>query len=209
MAHIGNRAHATFIHNWYHDLNRSNMTYEERKSARVLLRKAPDGWLRLGNGSYRVVYLHIDTNVVYKVEVRLADGEGYDSATEVRHAQRLRRGSDNGRIASHLRIPVTSGFRIGEYMVVAMEAVRGAMLDGYSGKHVKGRVQLLELGKFEDMHCYNYIVERGGVVVPIDMASPRVRDAVMNADSRVLSGTGAGRKLQDKRQDYWKIKYGS
>lgn len=160
MAYIGSRKHAQFINDWYHGPDGGN---EETP---------PAGWSRLGEGSFRIAYLHEATDVVYKVEIWPEDNEQYGSIGEVRKAQSLYRKSINGRLGKWLRIPRTSGFRFGAYVVVAMEAVTGVMNEMY-GTHgcLEARKELLALG-FEDMHAHNYIVDNDGYIVPIDMASP-------------------------------------
>lgn len=168
MAHIGNRQHARVILDWHND----NWGNEDGYS--------PDEWEIVGSGSFRTAYLHIPTNVVYKVE----DGswQGYGSAQELRVAQSLRK----NRTFKKVRIPLTSGFRFHDGLVLAMEAVKGESIGMFEDtrKARAGRLELFKVG-FEDMHPQNFFIEPGGVVVPVDMASPIGRK---NPDRRLLNG---------------------
>jgi hypothetical protein len=174
MPLIGSRKHAREIHEWWSE-NRFN-------------NDLPDGWEKLGSGGSRVAYLHKATNVVYKIQGNTWDDD-YSGRKEVQNAQRLFKMSNgDGFVTANLRIPRTSGFRFGEYLIVAMEAAFGVCKYEQGPVAVEGRADLFRIGRFEDMHGSNYVVEPSGTIVPIDMASPRKR-SLLGADSRVLSGT--------------------
>lgn len=130
----------------------------------------PAAFSRVGSGSYRVVYLHKETNVVYKVDTRNhccddcdVTEVAYSSKAELRNARALR-----NRQLKHVRIPAVSGFTINGELVLAMEYI----------KKVRSRPSdeaLLELYglRFADMHGMNFMVDAQGKIVPVDMASPR------------------------------------
>jgi hypothetical protein len=139
--------------------------------------RPPKGWEKIGNGGYRYAYLHKDTQVVYKCERRCDCGapecDRYSNSQEVTVAQALLQ-----RAFEHVRIPLTSGFRIADNIVVAMEFIKGsrpALIPD------EAYIELYKL-RFADMHMFNYLFDEAGKIVPIDMASPRNT----GADTRVL-----------------------
>ncbi len=134
----------------------------------------PDGWRRIGSGCFRQVFLHVDSNVVYKTETQSGYDPEYGSAAEVRNARRLRSGTD-GFVGSYIRIPPTSCFTINNELVVAMERVSGTL---FADIEPEGRMgfreacwELYRLG-FMDMHDANFFVDADRYLVPVDMACP-------------------------------------
>lgn len=159
MAYIGTRAHA--------------------RAATALMDDTKE-WRSVGTGSYRNAWLHIPTNVVYKVGCSGAWGDAqYESPAEVRNAQRLWRQMNGAFPSAHVRIPRVSGYTVDDELVVAMEYVKGHMLtwgDLSEPGHLpettrRGLWELYRIG-FADMHNSNFLIDEDGYVVPIDLASP-------------------------------------
>lgn len=151
-------------------------------------RLPPDKWRSIGSGSFRSVYLHVPTQVVYKVDDYMYD-QGYTNKRELHNARVLRKMSQDGFIGKKCRIPKVSGYKFGDDIVLAMEHIKGEPGPNFvssSKRAAEGRRTLHQVGRFEDMHEYNYLVEKGAVVVPVDMGSPRV--SLNFADTRVLHG---------------------
>lgn len=170
MPHIGTRASAEFISQWWYDHP---------------FAAAPAGWRKLGAGSFRVVYLNEAENVVYKVEGQPDEDMAWTNRQELRVARALRK-----RNLNNIYIPLTSGFTLksGE-LVIAMEYIKGSVGNRYRhserrGKVFQARKELSDLN-FEDMHWNNYRWIKTPVlkIVPIDMASPR--RSKYDADDRI------------------------
>lgn len=186
MARIGNRKHAQFI---LDNFRAGHAT--------------PDGWRVLGSGSYRIAFLHEESDVVYKVD-RYASSykDGYESNVEVRHARSLwKQSGGTGILGTRFRVPKVSAFKFGEQVVVAMEAIKGVLMADSEDKSLcpEGRLELYRIGRFGDMHDYNYFIDNDGYAVPVDMASPRRGQA----DVRVLAGTPAYRAEWDRLRNRW------
>lgn len=156
-----------------------------------------DEWRQIGTGCFRYAFLHIPTNVVYKVgSNEWGESDGYGNEMEVKNAQRLwDLSSGDGYLTGYLRIPLTSGFRFETGTVCAMEYITPS--ENPEEDSTQGRIDLFNIGRFRDMHFENFVVEPGGVVVPIDMASPRTRTSKVNKknyhsgslpDGRVVAG---------------------
>jgi RIO-like serine/threonine protein kinase len=138
-----------------------------------------DEFERVGSGSVRDALLHKATGVVYKVQTWTC--EEYTNEVELRNARRLMKME-----FEHVRVPKTSGFSVNGAIVIAMEMVRGVMgADLPRGAEKAGRQELLEKGRFADMHGYNFMRDEDGKIVPVDMGSPRISHTY--ADKRVLS----------------------
>lgn len=164
-----------------------------RKTAKLLVEslnetsRAPEGFNLIGSGSFRSVYLHVEENVVYKVDDGYDDGD-YDNVREYRNAKTLRRMADeNGVIGKHIRIPAVTGYDINGSFVIAMEYVGGTM--GATARVPNAaRKELYKIGKFHDMHGYNYKYDNG-YIIPIDMGSLRAKcHTNPNVDRRILTG---------------------
>lgn len=177
MALVGSRKDAAFISEWFEQAQSWSNT--------------PVGWTLLGSGSFRAVFLHIESDVAYKLDCAGYEDPGYDSRQEVSVARRLRK-----RTFSKVRIPATSGYNIGGKFVVAMERVDGTM--GGSSNPATFREGLLELFRigFMDMHEWNYMIDSDGFVVPVDMASPISK---RQSDIRVLLGLPEYQEIRDER----------
>lgn len=175
MARIGNRKDAKFILEWYREHGRNKDT--------------PEGWKMLGSGSYRIAFLHVESDVVYKVDRWADTSDGYESNVEVRHARTLwRQSGGTGILGTRFRVPKVSGFNFTGQVVVAMEAIRGVLMADHGDDTVcpEGRFELYQIGRFGDMHPYNFFIDENGYAVPVDMASPR---SSKHPDLRVLTGT--------------------
>lgn len=72
---IGNATEAQFIHNWYH--NKPLTPFD-----------APEGWRRLGSGSFRVGFLS-PSGVVYKVQQDLSNSRYQTNEGEWKNYKRL------------------------------------------------------------------------------------------------------------------------
>ena len=126
----------------------------------------------IGSGASRVAWLHHPTNVIYKTADRYWS-QGMNAA-EVRRARTLAKIIENNGRVRNLRAPKASLYNIDGNEVVAMERVIGEVLPYTdSERALRGRAELYLLGKFDDMHNENYLVEDGDVVVPIDLGSTR------------------------------------
>lgn len=154
-----------------------------------------EDWERMSGGSYRVVWHHKPTGVVYKVE------DSYTTDTmgnrqELNNARALRRRQWN-----HVRIPAVSGFNVKSesgdtVLVLAMEKVTGKLGKDVARKaYMPARRELFDVAGFSDMHGENFFFEKGSrKLVPIDMASPmlnlnKTRDW-RSPDDRVLTCGG-------------------
>lgn len=158
---IGKRAHAQEIAEWFYD--------EEYPGS-----LNTDIWKRLGSGCSRTAWLHVPTDVVYKVSDWDDPAPGFGNRNELRQAKRLWKESDGrGRIGRYIKAPITSGFNVkgaatSPKLILAMEHGR----DTGDFPSQGGHRALYRLG-FGDMHRGNYVVLKGGRIMPIDMASPR------------------------------------
>lgn len=150
------------------------------------------GWRRLGNGASRVAWLHIETDVVYKVQ---SWGNSRDNETEYKNARECRKLQwERVRIPkmSIFRFPPKDKRRKTKEAVIAMEHVKGRMGESIPKTHyVAARKELFEKGGFGDMHGLNFKVE-GRLFVPIDMGSDRFGKGWRSPDDRVLT-CGGGR----------------
>lgn len=175
MAHIGSRKHAAEIRNLYAAYG-CNLESED--------------WKELGAGSFRVVFLHVPTNVVYKISCNeFSETSEYENMQEVRNARNLLRKCRNNDqwISAYVRIPKVSAFTFGDEVVVAMQYIAGIL--GYSATLAKAARESLYSLSFADMHGYNYIVDGDGTIWPVDMASPRPgHPRFTGADRRALTG---------------------
>lgn len=160
MAHsIGSRTHA-------------RMAYALRHEGLI---PAHHGFVMLGSGAFRNVYLHEETGIAYKV-----DGGGrqweYTNKVEYRTAKRLAR-----RVWEHVCIPTVSLYTLkgmardgSDAYVVAMEFVDGPLGadadDGYS--HPGFREYMDAKNVPTDMHGANFVIRRSdNKFVPVDLAS--------------------------------------
>ena len=141
---------------------------------------------KIGNGAFRTAYLHEATGVVYKV-----DGCGgqwsYTNTSEVRNARNLAK-----IVWERVRIPKVSLFTFREAgtkdvrraknfdaFVVAMEFVDGPLgRDTRDGHRHPGFEEFRSKGsgpsnnwRCSDMHGANFIIDKDGFFVPIDLAS--------------------------------------
>lgn len=183
MARIGTRALAREILEWSFDTTR----------------RMPSGWEKAGSGSFRSVYLHKPTNVVYKVQDYTM--RGYANKSELRTIKRLRSGTNDGWLTPHLRIPNATGYTFGDDVVLAMEYVEGRSMPVWDGTDnaEEGRTALLFIGRFADMHGHNFKIQDDGTVIPIDLASPRqAKNRLARADWRVLAGSDLRQPLAQK-----------
>lgn len=177
---IGTRSRARSIQKWFND-HRDNW-YDAIP---------PKGWKKVGSGGTRIVYLHEESGVVYKVcSYRHED---YDNHAELENARSLyRRVRNNDQWwGAYVRIPKTSGFSFEDNLVVAMEYIEGLM--GYQSpdnSSQRAREELHSVG-FSDMHGKNYIVDKDGTHWPIDMGSPLPGHPEYTApDRRCLNANG-------------------
>lgn len=175
MANIGSKAHASEI------LNIRNVGWTDHNSP---------NWDLLGSGYSRDAYLHIPTDVVYKVPSQ--DYFNDIQRREARNARALRKRLVEAGITS-IRVPEVSVFTVDGICILAMECVRGTMIPWICPTDIAaaGRVALFHYGRFGDMHNENFIIDEGGKVVPVDMGSYRGWDKdgeYCGPDERVLSG---------------------
>ena len=173
---IGNRTHAKIA---------LEMAHADAK-----IRK---GWKRLGRGASRVALLHIETDVVYKVQTW---GGNADNESEYKNARECRKLQWD-----RVRIPKMSIFRFdpkdkrrkSKEAVIAMEHVRGRYGESIPPTHFKAaRKELFEKGGFGDMHGLNFKVTADRKIVPIDMGSERHGKGWNGPDDRLLT-CGGGR----------------
>lgn len=137
----------------------------------------PD-WENVGSGSYRFVFLHKPSNLVYKVEDNRwnqHDRKGMDNRTEHETATALRM-----LVWCHVYIPRTALFETTNGCVIAMEYIEGVRHSYGSRPHKRGRMELYLRGQLGDMHTGNYLVV-GDNIVPIDLAS-----SCRKADRRLI-----------------------
>lgn len=163
MPNVGNRKHAQFIAENGYDMTDN------------------DEWRYLSGGSMRFVFLHKPTGVVYKMESDSWGERGYGNAHEVNIARQLRKERWH-----HVRIPKVSLYNINGTKVIAMEYIEGSLgKDIARGDMMEAREEMYSKGRLADMHGENFkFEETTGKLVPIDMASPRVKHG--KQDMRVL-----------------------
>lgn len=125
----------------------------------------PEGWERLGTGSYRSVWLS-PSGVAYKV----AHQRSYNTHQEV-EVDALRRISGM-EPPEGCRLPEFGVFRFEDETVVAMEAIKGVTLYDYRGDDRDRFWELLDdirrAFKVCDMHDENAMVDQDGILVPVD-----------------------------------------
>lgn len=180
------------------------MTIGNRDLAKKLLRwytsqrhDPPEGFKRIGDSGSRVVLLHIESNLVYKI------GGGNES--EHTHAKEIRNLYPDGWVTPNLYVPETNlySFPSGRFgmrrYILVMEYIEGNT--GWNQSKIdrkvmesepitQGRRDLFEQLGFQDMHAHNYIVANDlKTVIPIDMEYPwkgRNDSTYYYADQRVL-----------------------
>jgi hypothetical protein len=161
---IGNARHAKQIHDFYMSGGRDRDLDQSV-------------WKPIGSGGQRRAYLHIPTNVVYKIQYTDSwESMGYCSESELFNARKLRAKvrKNDGWWGAYVRIPKVSGFRVripsGEKaLVIGMEYVEGK--SGYDGYSREAGRELSET-RIPDLHYKNVIVDKDGSVWPIDMGGP-------------------------------------
>lgn len=130
------------------------------------------------DGVCRFVYFDKKNGVVYKVD-QDPDGQ-FDNKRELQNARYLWKKYPEGKIGTHLKLPIVSGYTFGNDLVIAMTYVKGRTGDRCGvNKWRKSRPgrRALEQLKFLDMHGGNYIVEdKVNVVWPVDLGSPFDRE---------------------------------
>lgn len=128
-----------------------------------ILDSHPD-WEYVSSGSFRDVYLHVPTQVVYKYQSwRTDDADDMGNEQEHQNAAYLRM-----LVWQHVYIPRTALFWVNGIDVLAMEYVKG---ESVSGTHAPGRMELFLKGGLGDMHNGNYFAV-GDHIVPVDLGSP-------------------------------------
>lgn len=143
--------------------------------------RMPAGWKILSAGGTRVVYLNKKENVVYKIDPDwMKKYYDYNNSRELRNAYAMAAKVRQGKVGPNVRIPKTSGYKINDDVIVAMEFVKG--------RHVALpkdlAFQVYQLN-FNDMHRHNYILDAAGNAWIIDMGSMRWQG---ESDHRVLTG---------------------
>lgn len=132
-------------------------------------RSDTDEWKYLGCGAFRYVYLHIPTQVVYKV----ARWNPEISDTEVATAKRLRK-----MVWQAVYIPDADKHVVpegdGAHHVVAMEYIAAPLAfehfggDWEAGLAYPARKEFMRKAEVWDMHMKNWLI-LDGVMIPIDM----------------------------------------
>lgn len=142
----------------------------EHHDSTVMHNHSNDEWTYLGCGAFRFAYLHVPTQVVYKV----ARWNPEVSDAEVAAVKRLRKMIWQGvYIPKADRHVVPSG--AGEHYVVAMEYIDAPLAwvalseDWEAGASYPGRVEFRVKSDIWDMHMKNWLLAANGVMIPIDM----------------------------------------
>lgn len=156
---IGNADDARFIREW---TDREKDEYGD-------VRGAPEGWTRLGNGCYRIAFLHEASGVVYKVQFNYRYS-GQSNAHEVATIRRYYL----KKLPEGCRLPRYGWFE--ESGVIAMERFT-KLLKNYSSYEREGSVYWGRLRRLQDflrdvydLHGANIAVdERTKEIVPIDL----------------------------------------
>ena len=154
---IGNRAHAA----------------EAVENYNALLDgfdSATGEWSCIGSGCFREAWLHMASDVVYKIEIDDSEPD-YGNRAEWRNARALRR-----MLWENVYIPLTSLYVLPSGAeVIAMEHIDGTLgkSQGSNSYYSKGYLELSRKAGFSDMHGANFKINSKGKIVPIDMASER------------------------------------
>lgn len=158
---LGNETSAEFIRDWY-ALMHKHHRWEER---------APEGWVRLGDGCYRAAYLHVDENVVYKVEHKYGRG-GQTNEGEFKQLCDIK----FTKLPKGIHLPRYHLHKLDGRTVAAMEYVP-KLLSSFSTYRGAGvsywilRAALCEtLPQLSDMHGDNIAVDEDTQeIIPIDL----------------------------------------
>lgn len=126
----------------------------------ALSERHSDEFRYLGSGCYRSAYLHIATNVVYKV-----GDEHYMQEQEVEAAQGLRKF-----IWQAVYVPKTELFKVTRFdWVVAMEFIEAPLAVESGGSYESAcHEEWRRKGGSNDMHRKNWL-HLNGIMIPIDM----------------------------------------
>lgn len=167
MTEVGNADHAREIAEFFYSNNPANMTWREKVKGRT-----PRAFKRIGDGSYRVAYLHKATGIVYKVDkYRDTHGSMNNKGEANNYPVIAEKVKDKG--CKHVKIPATFGHEfmldVHKVCVVAMEFVAGAIgteaIIDYTGPAYR---EYRALG-VSDSHGGNYVVDDEGTIWPIDL----------------------------------------
>lgn len=142
----------------------------------------PD-WEYLSSGSFRDVYLHVPTQIVYKFQSwRGDDLDDMGNEQEHKNSVALRM-----LIWCHVYIPRTALFWVDGIDVLAMEYIVPA---GQKNNYTDARQELFDKGGLGDMHAGNYFFV-GDYIVPVDLGSPthQPNGARRPADRRLIYGS--------------------
>lgn len=160
---LGNESSAEFIRDW------SVLTSGHSGQREA----APDGWVRLGGGCYRVAYLNALEGIVYKVERRYGTG-GQTNEGEFQQLRSMRL----TRLPRGIRFPRYHLYSLDGRTVAAMEYLPKLLNDfnRYNGEGVTYwnlRSKLCDtFPDLWDMHGANIAVdENTKEIVPIDLGA--------------------------------------
>lgn len=163
---LGNEEDARFIRDWHFGGRRDDWGNP--------VGELPEGWGRLGSGSYRIAYLSPD-GVVYKVQQRYALPGEYEGQSNKSEAENLRR-FWLIKMPPGCRLPRFQFFELDGKGVMAMERL-GRTLSQYSQWDEKGSNYWALRNKLYrtltgvcDLHGGNLAVdEERDLLVPIDL----------------------------------------
>lgn len=153
----------------------------KRGRARAVFKAITEGkfdWLRengftCSDGGIRFVWIHKESNLVYKVNSYEEDAE-YSNKGEYRRAKAMKKLEHT---FSRVKIPEVSLFNFSDGDILVMtyiEGTLGFMIKNHnSSPYIEAYNELQRVGKFEDMHGRNYIFDKQLNIWPIDMGSPR------------------------------------
>lgn len=164
MTRIGTRALAAAVFYSHHNGAKWGESLDESE------------WESLCGGSTRNVWLHRETNTVYKTQSGYGSWiDDYGNDVELKNVRALQKLQAEGYFGTHVSIPRTGGFRFWDSdhqthrWIIAMEFVKGTV-GAFKAPSHEARQELYNLG-LSDMHGHNYIVDDNGHVWPIDLGS--------------------------------------
>ena len=159
MHAIGNEHDALTILHWVRD-----HSVEYGKPYCVEQESAPYGWKFIGTGSFRSVWLSPE-GVAYKVTHTDWDDQSVDEVNNLKRAWERE-------VPDRCRLPRFADFCLGDEIVVAVEFIKGRVLNEYRGEGKNGYYSLMhEIEKYYklyDMHDENVMVDEDGYLVPVD-----------------------------------------
>lgn len=163
MHSIGNREDAQAILSWVRGFE---VKYGRPKCTWRSQAHAPEGWEFLGSGCARSVW-RSPAGVAYKVGHQKGS---YQNEQEIKNLA----WAWNEEVPAGCRLPRFDRFEVDDETVIVIEAIEGMTLSEYSRKHDSSNGYYSLMNEIEhrfrlgDMHDENCLVDKDGLLVPVD-----------------------------------------